>query len=345
MKKILCAIGVVLILISWQCSKIDQAGRNLSVKESFDRSVADINTAIGKISASKGYQLISVTEAGAKSELELRDSINLGMVAGIYDFNPNPELHPDLFFPYKLFTKSGPSDKMIVNLPAELVFKPRHLHYLVMADTTLENNFHITATDYHFYYKWWNNYDYKLDAGFMINQDNIGSLSMSSLWDTQSERRYANVFTFPEGFSITKRGQTGDTTKIEFALVQNTDTLLSEKLSLTGDGFKRKEKQYTLSIGNIEIKRATGIDSIQVFLNGVLQKKAGAKIVDNEDYNASIFSRRDILLTFDDGTQAKLSDKLAPALETLKSLSRSLEEMYVSKHIVDYIAFNIYYHR
>ena len=168
---------------------------------------------------------------------------------------------------------------------------------------------------------------------------------MSSVWDTQSERRYANVFTFPEGFSIIKRGQTGDTTKIEFALAQNTDTLLSEKLSLTGDGFKRKEKQYTLSIGNIEIKRATGIDSIQVYLNGVLQKKAGAKIVDNEDYNASIFSRRDILLTFDDGTQAKLSDKLAPALETLKSLSRSLEEMYVSKHIVDYIAFNIYYNR
>lgn len=343
MKKILFTIAVLLILINWQCSKIDRT--DLSVKESFDRSVADINTAIGKISASKGYQLISVTEAGAKSDPELRDSINLSMVAGIYDFNPIPEMHPGFFFPYILFKKSGTSDKLIVNLPEELVFKPRHLHNLIMTDTTLENNFHITATDYHFYYKWWSSYDYKLDAGFMLNQENIGSLSMSSVWDTESERRFVSEFTFPEGYSIIKRGQTGNTRKIEFALAHNTDTLLSETLILTGDDFKRMEKQYTLSLGNLEIKRATGIDSIQVYLNGVLQKKAGAKIMDNDDHDGSIFSRRDILLTFDDGTQAKLSDKIAPALETLKSLSRSLEEMYVSKHIVDYIAFNIYYNR
>ena len=116
-----------------------------------------------------------------------------------------------------------------------------------------------------------------------------------------------------------------------------------ESLSFTGDGFKRKERQYILSIGNVDIKRTTGIDSIQVFLNGVLQKKAGAKIIDNEDYNSSICNKRDILLSFDDGTTANLSDLISPAMETLKSLSKSLGEMYFSKQIVDYIAFSIYY--
>lgn len=166
---------------------------------------------------------------------------------------------------------------------------------------------------------------------------------MFSNWRTGSDNKFMTDFTFPEGYSVIRSGETGDTTDILFALAKGTDTLLKEDVKFYGEGFKRKERQYTLGIGNVEIKKSTGIDSIQVFLNGVLQKKAAVKIVDNGDYNASICHKRDILLTYDDGTTQKLSDLLSPALTTLRSLSQALGEMYVSKHIIDYIAISIYY--
>jgi hypothetical protein len=99
-----------------------------------------------------------------------------------------------------------------------------------------------------------------------------------------------------------------------------------------------------LSIGNIDIKRSTGVDSIQVFLNGVLQKKAAVKIIDDSNTTGSICHKRDIQLTFDDGTTENLSTLMEPAREILKTLVNSLGEMYFSKHIVDYIAMSIYYH-
>jgi len=150
-------------------------------------------------------------------------------------------------------------------------------------------------------------------------------------------------FTFPEGYTVIRSGETGDTNKLVFALAQDKDTLMQEALMYYGEGFNRKEKLYILSIGNVDIIRGTGIDSIQLYLDGVLQKTAGATIIDNQDYNASICYNRDILLTFDDGTTAKLSELIAPAKETIRSLSKVMGEMYFAKQIVDYIAFSIYY--
>jgi hypothetical protein len=166
---------------------------------------------------------------------------------------------------------------------------------------------------------------------------------MFSTWKSGTAGVHSKNFTFPEGYSVISRGETGDTNKIVFALAEDKDTLLMETHMFYGEGFNRKERLYILSIGNVDIKRGTGIDSIQVYLNGVLQKTAGAKIIDDQDYNSSVCYKRDILLTFDDGTSAKLSELIAPAKETLKSLSKILGEMYFSKQIVDYIAFSIYY--
>ena len=116
-----------------------------------------------------------------------------------------------------------------------------------------------------------------------------------------------------------------------------------ESTLFIGNGFHKREKQYDLTIGNVEIKRGFGIDSIQVYQNGVLQKKAGAKITDSADSTGTICNKRDILLTFDDGTTAKLSTLISPALTQLKALVSSLHDMYFAENIVDYIAENIYF--
>jgi hypothetical protein len=343
MKKNLIIVAVFFALASWQCSKLDQGKNNLNLKESLDQGVANINTAFEKIAGSKGYKLLNVTEAEAKSEYGFNDSIDLSLIAGIYEFKPDTVFRHYDFFPYRLFNKTGTSGKFIVNLPQELVFHPKHLHFFIYSDSVLKNDFRITANDYHFYYTWWNTYDYKLAADFDLNSVSIGSLDMTSSWSSGSESKFMTGFTFPEGYTITRSGQTGDTAKMVFSLAKGSDILLKESTMFTGDGFERKERQYDLTIGNVDIKRSTGVDSIQVYLNGALQKKAGARIIDTADYNASICYKRDILLTFDDGTTAKLSDLISPSLTTLRSLSQALGEMYISKHIIDYIAISVYY--
>jgi archaellum component FlaG (FlaF/FlaG flagellin family) len=342
MKKTIIITALILSVLSWQCSKVDQS---LSLKESVELNTAKINSAFEKIAESKGYQLLSVTEDGTKTEGTegFRDSIELDLIAGVYDFKPGTDKPRNLFFPLRLFRKTGENEMLIVNMPEKLAFHPRYLHFCDRADSVLNNNFTISATAYHFYYNWWNNYDYKLVADFTLDGEDVGNLDILSTWKSGTAGKLSRNFTFPEGYTIIKTVETGDTARTVFALTRDDENLLLESLSFTGDGFKRKERQYILSIGNVDIKRTTGIDSIQVFLNGVLQKKAGAKIIDNEDYNSSICSKRDILLSFDDGTTANLSDLISPAMETLKSLSKSLGEMYFSKQIVDYIAFSIYY--
>jgi hypothetical protein len=343
MRKNILFTVVILAVSGWQCSKTDQP---LSLKESIEVNTAKINIAFEKIAGSKGYQMLSLTEDGVKSDNTdgFRDSIDLELVAGIYDFKPGAEHPRNFYFPFRLFEKTGTSEKLIVNLPEKLVFHPKHLHFCDRADSVLKNNFVISATDYHFYYNWWNNSDYKLVADFTMNSEELGNLSMFSTWKSGTAGSYSKNFTFPEGYTVIRSGETGDTNKIVFALAKDKDTLLQETLLFYGESFKRKEKLYILSIGNVDIMRGTDIDSIQVYLDGVLQKTAGAKIIDNDqDYNSSICYKRDILLTFDDGTTAKLSELISPAMETLKSLSKSLGEMYFSKHIVDYIAFSIYY--
>jgi len=342
MQRTITITSLILAVISWQCSKVDQS---LSLKESVELNTAKINTAFEKIADSKGYQLLSLTEDGTKTEGidGFRDSIELELIAGVYDFKPGTDKPRNLYFPLSLFRKIGENDKLIVNMPEKLAFHPRYLHFCDRADSVLKNNFTISATEYHFYYNWWNNSDYKLVADFTLDGDDVGTLDVFSTWKSGTAGKQSKNFTFPEGYTVIKSIETGDAAKMIFALAQDNENLLMESLSFTGDGFKRKEKQYILSIGNVDIKRTTGIDSIQIFLNGVLQKKAGATIIDNEDYNSSICHKRDILLSFDDGTTANLSDLISPAMETLKSLSKSLGEMYFSKQIVDYIAFSIYY--
>jgi len=289
--------------------------------------------------------MLSVTGDDAKSDFEegFRDSIDLDLIAGIYDYKPGTGQTNNFYFPVRLFRKTGTSDELIVNLPEKLVFHPRYLHFFNRADSALKNNFKIVATDYHFYYNWWNNSDYKLDADFLLDSKEIGNLSMFSSWESGAEGSHSRNYTFPEGYTVIRGSETGDTSKLVFALAQDNDTLLMETLMFYGEGFSRKEKLYILSIGNVDIMRGTAFDSIQVFLDGVLQETAGVKIIDDQDYNASICHKRDIQLTFDDGTVAKLSELISPARETMRSLSKVLGDMYFSKQIIDYIAFSIYY--
>jgi hypothetical protein len=348
MKRNILVISIILGVLGWSCSKVDTQTQTLGLKQSIERNTAAINTAISKISATKGYQILSLSaDPSAKVVAPgtiYRDSITLALIAGIYDYQPDTiMLHHNFAYPFRLFKKTGTSDNMIVNLPQRLIFHPRYLHSFIKSDSVLKNDFTITATDYHLYYNYWNNLDYKLTAGLTLNAIDLGTFDVSSVSTSFNNQSNSSQFSFTGGYSISTSWQTGDTAKFSFELLQNNSPLLKETTLFTGNGFHRREKQYDLTIGNVEIKRGFGIDSIQVFQNGVLQKTAGAKITDSADSTGSICGKRDILLTFDDGTTAKLSDLLGTPLTQLKALVSSLHDMYFAENIVNYIAVNIYF--
>jgi hypothetical protein len=340
MKKKIFVLSVAASLMVWSCTKIDS---DINLKHSVEKGVADINKAIGSISASKGYQMLTLNSDAVKGEDGFNDSITLDLIAGIYDFQPNPVPTHHFYYPYRLFKRTGTSDKLIVNMPEKLIFHPKYLRNYNPLDTVPENNFTISASDYHFYYSWWNTLDYKLSADFTLDAEDAGSLEVDATADSWRNQSYSSGFTFTDGYRITTEWTTGDTSMSSFALTQNTDTLLKETRVFIRNVFHRGEKQYTLTIGNVDIKRMTGVDSIQVYLEGVLQKEAAAFITDNSDSTGTICHKRDILLTFDDGSTAKLSELINPALNSLRTLIDSLRSMNFAKNIVDYIAISIYF--
>jgi hypothetical protein len=340
MKKNIVLVVVAAGLMAWGCSKVES---DMSLKQSLEKGVADVNTAISKISGTKGYQMLTVASDLAKADDGFNDSITLDLVAGIYNFQPSPVMRNHFYFPYRLFKKTGASEKMVVNLPEKLIFHPKYLRFLNMADSTLKNNFSISAKDYHLYYNWWRNYDYKLAADFTLDSDPLGSLELTTEANSYGDNSNSAKFTFTDGYNLVTSWNTGDTTETSFSLTKDDDILLKEARVFIWHPNHKGEKQYTLTIGKVDIKRMSGVDSIQVYLNGVLQKEAAAFITDSSDTTGTICHKRDILLTFDDGTTAKLSEMINPGLEALRNLVDSMRGMYFAKNIVDYIALSIYY--
>jgi hypothetical protein len=341
MRKITVLLFVVAALLMWQCSRTSD---NVSLKSSVDQSAAKINTAMSVISGTKGYELMTLTDL-TKSEESFSDSINLDMIAGVYDFVPDTFFCHDSFRPYWRFDKTAESEMLVMNMPQRLVFHPRYLFNPVPPDTIAPNDFTITASDYHFYYSFLHSYDYKLTAGFALNGEDLGSLDVAYSGESFSGRSYSSEYKFTDNYSILVSYERGDTSVSSFALKEGDNILLSEEKSFIWKDYHQSERKYTLTIGDVQIVRGSGIDSIQVYLDGVLQKTAGAKIVDEGDGDGTVCHHRDILLTFDDGTTAKLSELIGPALDTLRTLTDPMREMYFAKRIVDHLAFSIYYKR
>ncbi|MBN2633912.1 MAG: hypothetical protein JXR66_10170 [Bacteroidales bacterium] len=343
MKRKILIIMALLIGALTGCSKFDSG---TSLRNSIETAAAKINDAAYDISASGGYELLTVTVEPGKNDEGFRDSIDLDMIAGVYDFSPYREMYHWCPFPVRFFHKTGESDSLIVNMPESMALHPRNLYEYIFKESTPDNNFTIAASDYHYYYSLFNKYDYRLLADFTLDDESIGSLDMMSMAEGYETRNYNSEFEFAEGYSIgVAKERYNDTISLSFALLEEDEILLMEKKVFSGSRMNDDfERTYILTIGNVDIVRSSEFDSIQVWLDGVLQANAAARIIDDSDTTGTICRKRDILLTFDDGTTANLSEMIKPGMEVLSTLVDSLHDMTFAKRVVDYIALNIYYH-
>ncbi len=342
MKRFVVFIVLILGIVGWGCTKYESETNNL--KDSLERNVSDITGALSYISTTLGYQMLSASSSAYKCEELVSDSIKLDLIAGIYDFKPDLVHYHMFFIPYRLFEKTAESEQMVVNMPHKLVFHPDYLHNINPFDTLLENNFTISVSDYHCYFSLDSKYDYKLTGDFTLDSSDIGNIDITTAEDPESGFSYSSEYTFDENFKISVGFLSGDSTVSSFALKRDDEILMSETMTRVWKDSNEKEVKYVLSIGNIDIVRATGSDGIEVYLDGTLQQNTGAVIYDTIHQGMSILYARDILLTFNDGTTAKLSEMLKPAKKALAIIVDSLHSMNFATFVVNYIAASIYYH-
>lgn len=111
-----------------------------------------------------------------------------------------------------------------------------------------------------------------------------------------------------------------------------------------------REHQYILTIGNVQIIRNSDTKKVQIAVGGVVQPGAVVTIMDKEgdkegDDEASVCKKRDIQITFEDGTVTTVSALIGESVNNIKTLYSSLHQVYFAAYIVDWIAYDIYYQR
>ncbi len=364
MKRIAILAPVLLVsLLTWQCTKQDLSNSNAgssgnssqNLKNSLTAASTTLNNTVNQIESTKGYQLINLGASGnVQSAREAyagyTDSITLAAIAGIYSYQPVSYNNWCFSCYNKLFTKTGTSNDLIVQLPSSKVFYPRRFQMVTPADTSLKNNFVITATAYNYYYTNPYVYNYDLAASLAISDTAAGSMSIQSVSSSYSTYSYSSGYNFSNGDNISVSVTSGDTTTSSVTLSNSTSALLKETvLDIMTTGSRYFERQYILQVGDVEFTRTAGSDSITVYVGGVLQTTAKVQIIDNSSaggsfgFNSLIVGRnRDLEVTFDDGTTTKLSTLLGPSLTVLQNLVSSMQNLYFADNIVDYIAESIY---
>ena len=101
-----------------------------------------------------------------------------------------------------------------------------------------------------------------------------------------------------------------------------------------------------MTIGEVKIINKPFVHQVEVYLNGVLQSNALVEIIDKaEDSEASVCKKREIQITFDDGTTATISSLIGKSIENIKTLFDSLHQVYFAAYVIDWIAYDIYYQR
>jgi hypothetical protein len=349
-RPILIAILSVAILVG--CTKNDGLLNNASLKQVVNQSASNLSKAMDKISTTQAYSILTVSDAGLKSA-DLTDSvyrvyIPLDLVKGVYNYKPVPKTDRWGYSLMRYFTKSADDAKMIVRMPLKKVKNPMSLRHYSYSDSTLKNNFAIAVSEYHNNYNSYWDYDYILASEISINDTVAGKLNIKSNVSPAKGIDYASQYAFTGSYTAKYRYLSGDTTVSSFAIMDGNTVLYKEELlRIKNDTAKHHhERQYILTIGNVQIIRKSGTEGVQIAVNGVIQPGAVVKIVDNDnDEEGSACKKREIQITFEDGTVTLVSDLINDSVDHIRTLYFSLHKVYFAAAIVDWIAYDIYYHR
>jgi len=371
-----------LISLGWRCQK--ESANNVSqpgaLKNSINSSVSSVSTVVNSIKSTDGYSVITLNDATQKDVEAVTDTVNIALadIAGVYDYNP-VQLTMGWNIPFiKFFQKTEENPLCIVRLPQSKMAHPRTMFHILPADSNLVNDYIVTVSDYQYQRILATSALYKLAAGINVAGVDAGNLTIDAS-ATTSAASYLASYNFGNGMIATLKTTDGDTTvstqtitkegvvvyeetvQHVKALVTNGDMMGEGRAPMMGDGrgprggqgkFPKdgekmkmpRERNYTLTIGNVTIKRNGGLETTQVYVDGVLQQNATVEIVDRTDdaQGPSVGRTRNVKITFDDGTSATIAELAGNVLGDVETIFSSLRSVYFASNIVDIVAGNIY---
>jgi hypothetical protein len=345
-------IAVLLAAVLSGCTKNDGILNQASLKQAIDQSAMKLNTAMDAISTTQAYSILTVSDGMMKSA-SVTDSvykvyIPLDQIKGVYEYNKVTKFNNWGMSLIHFFTKTADNSQMIVRMPLKKVTKPGSLRRFSASDSSLTNNFSIAVSDYHNNYNSYWDYDYILSSEISINDTVAGKLNIKSIVTPVHNINYASQYAFTRSYTANYKYESGDTTVSGFNIMGDGKVLYEEKLLTVKNDTARfgREHQYILTIGNVQIIRKSGSKAVQIAVDGVIQSNAVVAIVDKEaDSEASVCKKRDIQITFEDGTVTTVSALIGSSVENIKTLYTSLHQVYFAAYIVDWIAYDIYYQR
>jgi hypothetical protein len=343
---------VFLSALIWSCTKNSGIENSTSLKQTINQSAQNLNTAMAAITSTRGYGILTVSDGTLKSETiadaSYRVYIPLDSIKGVYNYKPVAKPDRWGWSLIKFFSKTSDDSKMIVKMPLKKVTNPRTLRQYSPADSALTNNFSIAVSEYHNNYNSYWDYDYILASEISVDNVVAGNLNIKSVVSPKNGIQYASQYAFSGSYTAKYAYQSGDTTVSSFTIMGDTKVLYEEKLLTVRNDTVRfgREHKYILTIGDVQIVRKSGTKKVEVYVSGVLQSGAVVEIVDKEaDSEASVCKKREVQITFEDGTVTTISALIGNSIENIKTLFTSLHQVYFAAYIVDWIAYDIYYQR
>jgi len=347
-------ILIILALISfmtWSCERNDSSLDTASLRQTINQSAQQLNVAMTAISTSKAFTVFTVHDGVAKSasaDSIYKVYIGLDKIKGIYEYQPVTTTSNWGLPLIQFFTKTAEDNNMVVKMPLKKVEHPRSLREHNASDSTLTNNFSIAVSEYHNNYNSYWDYDYLLTSEISIDNVKAGNLNIKSIISPAEGTDYKSEYVFSDGYTAKYKYLSGDTTLSSFGIMKDNTLLYEEKRQTVRNDTARfgREHLYTLTIGDVKIVRTSGVVAPAIYVGGVLQTNAVVEIVDKEsDPEATVCKKRDIKITFDDGTSTTVSSLIGASVENIKVLFDSLHNVYFAAYIVDWIAYDIYYER
>lgn len=332
-----------------RCSKVENSDRSL--KEAMSAGAAELGTAMEAISSTDAFKLFTLSAGDVKSDASAADYkvyIPLEKISGVYEYSPASTTDRWGISLIRFFKRTADNSSMIVKMPLKKVEQPRLLRLMQQTDSDLANNFEIAVSEYYNNYNGFHDFDYLLNSEITIDQEKAGKLYIKSFLSPDEGRKYDSHYEFANGYTAGYSYESADSAVYSFAVSKDKDTLYSEKrIAVKSDSSPfRREHYYILTVGDVKIVKKLADKTTEIYVNNVLQTNAKVEIVDAEqDDDASVCRKRDLLITFDDGSTANLSALISDSVENIRSLFSSLREVYFAAYVVDWIAYDIYYQR
>lgn len=348
----------LLALFSWSCSKtsdLNSASVPVSLKSALTQGVTDLTSAVNAITTSTSYQVISGPSDLTTKSLEtwpldtVTHSILLADIKGVYDYKATSVKRGSGSI-LRFFNKTAENTQMVVRLPEEKVKASRSLLRYTPSDTLLTNNYVVTLSDYQYKFRYFNGWTYQMASGIKIKDVDAGVLKIATSNDKTNGYHFASEFKFPNGY-VTKTSYTsGDTAISLYAISNATKTLYEEKYTAirTSTESRHREREFTLTIGNVKVIRGMGktsLDSAKVYVSGVLQTKAKVEIIDiTTDATDKCIAgkKRELKITFDDGTAKTFTELAGTVITNISTLFASMRQANFATAIIDWIAWDIY---